>query len=358
MRLRTLHPFAALLAVLAAAGCDWVPTGLPRYDTVWEFTLLSDSVRTVDLLPDEMSVDERGFVLDGWTFDRSVRLDEVCELCTCFDGPIPELQLEPTDWRIQLPGGLFSAPLSSGIARLTLTNRMGFDLLVNEAGRVGVLRVEILNGTGPAAQVLLSSESTASFPTDSTLVVDFDLSGIELTPSLIARVSGTTPGTTCQNLSLDPEDGIDAFIELRDVIAPEARVVLQDSDLRIEPTSVELPGFVVDRLRPRESELLTSIRIGSRLPAAVELLLSVSTDPALHRTEASALTTPVELGAAPADAEARFDREFLIDVARLGDAETLHFESVNRVVGNRIVTLTGGEQVTWDVRVRATLPSR
>ena len=349
---------AALLTLLVGlAGCDLVPTELPRYDTVWEVTMVRDSVRTVDLLPDEMSVDERGFVLDGWTFDRSVRLDEVCELCTCFEGPIPELELEPTDWRVQLPGGLYSATLDGGTARLALTNRMGFDLLLSGAGRRGVLRVELVD-VGFGGGVIATRESTASFPTDSTLTVEFDLAGVRLTPNLVARISGTTPGSTCENLSLDPQDGLEAFVELEDVVTRSAQVILQDADLRIDPATLDVPDFVADRLRPGDAELVTEVRVSSSLPAAVELRVSVAKDRTLLQSEDAALTTPIDLAASVGGAPVRFARSFVLDVGDLADLDELHFESLNRVVGNPIVTLTGGEVVTWEVALRASLPSR
>ena len=348
----------ALTATLLVAicGCE-LPTSAPRFDTTWEIVVARDSVRTSDLLPEEMSLDERGFVLDSFLVEESVRLDQVCELCTCFSGPIPELELVPTDWRFRLPSGLFAAELQGGRASLELTNRMGFDLLDNGQGAVGLLRVELVDSRFQDS-VVARQDVRTSFPVDSTLVIGFDLTGIELRSTLVARVSGTTPGSTCENLSLDPSDGLDAVIRLDDVFAREALVFLSDADLFVAPRQVDLSTFVADRLRTGEADLSTHVRIESSLPAGVELNLSLADSAERLHGAAAALATPVDLPPGTASAPARFDRMFVLDVADLEAATELHFATRNTIAGNRLVTLRGGEQVRWEVSLRAVLPSR
>ncbi len=334
-----------------------MPTEVPRFDTVWEITLASDSVRTDEFLPEEMRPDPRGFAIDSFTFERSVRLDQVCELCTCFDGPIPELELVDTDWRLQLPSGLVSAEILEGRARLVLRNRLGFDLLDNGAGNRGVLRVELVD-IGFNGGVRAVQEVRDPFPSDSELEIEFDLAGIELSSNLVARIGGTTPGSSCTDLSLDPSDGLDAFIGIEEVVTAGARVVLSDADVQIDPERVELPGFIADRLRPGEAELLAGVRIRSSLPAAVELNLSVASDPEALQTSEAALRTPIELSPGSADEPTLFDREYLIDLETVEGADELHFGSENRIAGNRVVTLFGTEQVRWEIVVQATVPTR
>lgn len=342
--------------LVGISGCE-LPTSAPRFDTTWEIVVARDSVRTTDLLPDEMSLDERGFVLDSFLVEESVRLDQVCELCTCFQGPIPELELVPTEWRFQLPAGLFSAPIEGGRASLELTNRMGFDLLDNGQGVIGLLRVELVD-TRFQDSIVARQDIRSSFPVDSTLVIGFDLAGIELRSTLVARVSGTTPGSTCENLSLDPADGLDAIVRLDNIFAREAQVFLSDADLFVAPREVDLSSFVGDRLRPGEADLSTRVRIESSIPAGVELNLSLANSAGALHGPLAALTTPVDLPAGSTAAPSRFDRSFVLDVADLEGATTLHFATRNRVAGSRLVTLRGAEQVLWEVSLRAVLPSR
>jgi hypothetical protein len=64
------------------------------------------NVRTADLLPDGVRIDPRGFVIDSFSATSSIRLGDVCELCTCFDGPIPELEFSEHEWPLRLPSGM------------------------------------------------------------------------------------------------------------------------------------------------------------------------------------------------------------------------------------------------------------
>ena len=141
LRSRMSFPKLALtLLATCAAGCD-VPTSLPRWTTDWEVVAVDKNVSTADLLPAGVRAGPGGFAIDSFGVTTSIRLGEVCELCTCFDGPIPDLDITPHDWPVQLPPGLTEAQVLEGTARLVLVNEIGFDPLDDGRGGKGWLDV-------------------------------------------------------------------------------------------------------------------------------------------------------------------------------------------------------------------------
>ena len=77
-------------------------------------------------------------MIDSFSAEGEVRLRDVCELCTCFQGPIPSFQLSPHDWPVPLPAGVLSAKLESGRADVTIHNQVGFDILYDGDGHDGI----------------------------------------------------------------------------------------------------------------------------------------------------------------------------------------------------------------------------
>lgn len=359
-RRRRGAPASVLLAasgVLAAglAGCD-VPTALPRFDTVWESVLVRDSVSTADLLPDEVQVDPRGgFVVDSFTTASEVRLEDVCEFCTCFEGPIPELDIEPYDWHFQLPSRLLEAEVSEGTARVVLHNEAGFDVLDDGQGNRGFLKIAFVDTRNGG--VLDSVRVSRPFPDGDSLDVQFDLAGLTLGSSLVARVSGRTPGSGCDSVDLTLESGFRAEVRLLGVRAPAVQVVLSDADLDLPGRDVDLPEAVGERLRPGEAEVRLDVQADVRLPVDTETELSVAPRADQLFTGEAALYTPLVLPSGTEETHV-VRKIYLLDVARLHDADRLFLDTRSRILGNRIVTLHGNESVRYALTLHAEVPIR
>lgn len=355
-----MHPYAApvrtllLVASLAASGCD-LPTELPLWETEWDAVVVSDTVRTADLLPEQMSVVPDGFLLERFTSESEVTLEEVCALCTCFEGPIPPLAIAEHDWPLELPPGLVSARLRRGTADVVIHNEVGFDVLDDGEGLRGFLLVELTDRfTGEVSE---SVRVDGSFPARDSLRLSFDLTGLELSNRLVARVSGETPGSGCDDVELGPESGFRTRVTLRGILADSVRVIVSDADLSFPDREYELPGWLVDRLRPGDAELTLDVEVDTGLPTDFELELSAAASATDLFTGRAALFTPVVLPSG--DPEPRFVREsFLLDLGALRDAEHLFVASKSRILGSRIVLLDGGESVGYAARLRARIPTR
>lgn len=354
MRPLRLLPLS-LLVLGGSAACD-IPTAVPVWETEWELLLARDSVLVRDVLPPEVEIGPDGFRVASFETRDSVRLDEVCELCTCFDGPIPELSLEPQDYEFELPARLLEAPITRGTAVLELTNGLGFDLLDDGRGGRGFIRADLVDGR--TGDTLVSRTLAESFPEGSSVALVFPLDGILLHRSIVARVSGTTPGSRCEDLVLDPADGLDVRIELRDIDAPSARILVVESDLALPVRRAALPDAVSDRLRPGEADLVVELGVESSLGLPVDLELSVaSSTPALHGP-GSALTTPVRIGAGAQGSVATVARDYVVDPALLLGRDSLIVSGRTSLRQGRVVTVTGPEMLAYDVRLRARIPSR
>jgi hypothetical protein len=343
---------------LLVSACD-LPTDLPRFDTRWETVLLRDSVATGELLPDNVRLHpDGGFVVDSFSVVSEIRLQDVCELCTCFEGPIPALEITPYDWRFQLPPRVLEVPVERGTAEVTLHNETGFDVLDDGEGNRGWLDIQLVDTRSEDA--LDSVRIDTSLPHGDSTSVTFDLEDVVLGSQLVARVSGRTPGSGCDTVDLDLESGFRTEVRLRDLRAPSVRVVISDADLAVPPRTVELPEAVADRLRPGEAEVGLEVEVEPRLPVSSELTLSVARDAPLLFTDSAALYTPLVLPAAtPGAGEAPVIRKtFLLDLEGLEAAERLIVDTRSRILDNRIVTLEGGESVRYLVRVLAELPVR
>lgn len=342
-------------AALGMVGCD-IPTSLPRYDTVWELVLARDTVRVDDFLPAEMRSTPEGLVVDSFLVRDSVRLGEVCELCTCFGGPIPELDLDVQEYGFDLPGRLIEARLEEGTAVLRLTNGLGFDLLDDGLGNRGMLRAQLVDGrTGDTLVTRVVSEP---FPNGSTLTLEFPLAGILAHTSLVTRVSGSTPGSSCDDLALDPNDGLDVEVELRGVRTLAATVLVVPTDLAPPEESAALPGLVAERFGDARTDLVAELLVESTLGLPVNLDLSVAGRTLDLFSPAAALTTPVEVAGGSPQVPARLMREYVIAPELLANADSVIAGARTFLPSGGLVVVRGGEQVIYDLRLRARVPTR
>lgn len=343
------------LLLVAAAGCD-IPTSLPRWTTEWELLAVDQRISAADLLPASVRADARGFVIDSFGTVARVRLGDVCELCTCFDGPIPELTLAPHDWAVRLPPGLTEAQLRTGKARLVLVNQIGFDLLDDGRGGAGWLEVALVDRY--ADSVIERRRVTGTYPPGDSLTLEFDLVGRRLHSGLVARVSGLTPGSGACSVDLTEESGFTARVELRDVIATSVDVVVGDAALALAPRSVALPSALARRLRPGDARVALDVEVESRVPTSAELDLSVASAADALFTGSAALHTPLLLpgpsGAGAADARGLY----LLELESIPEADRLHFAARTRITGSRVVRLRGEEWLEYRLRVRAEIPTR
>lgn len=351
-------PLAVLLLLglsLGSGACD-IPTGLPDWQTSWTLVVAADTVDVDGLLPAGVSRVPGGFLVDSITTVTSVLLEDVCEFCTCFEGPIPALEITPFDWPVPLPQGISSATLTSGTARIALVNGIDFDLLDSGEGEIGHLAILLLDRR--TGGVLDSVRVEESFPPGDTLRVEFELAGLELHRDVVARVRGEIPGSGCDTVPLTPDMGIRTVVELKDVVAGQVSVVLQDADLNLPLRPLELPAALADRLRPGDARVVLDVVLESAVPVAVEGLLSVAPRVEALFTDGAALYTPLPLPPAPPGSTQRLARSFLLDLSRLEGAERLHLATRNRVQGNRTIVVTGDERFSWLVTLHAEIPIR
>lgn len=347
------HRALTSLALLALGGCD-VPTGLPSWETDWEAVVLSDTISTAGLLPDDVSLSSEGFVLERYETQDQVRLSDVCPLCTCFDGPVPPLELEPWDWPFRLPGGLRSAEVLRGTVDLVLHNEVGFDIL-KAGNETGYLQVELADRwTG---EVLESLRIERPFPPGDSLVLSMDLPAVHLSDQIVARIRGETPGSGECDVDLGPESGFRTRAVLRDVVAASVEVSVADTDLALPSREWDLPDWLLDRLRPGDAEAVLDVRVGTAFPASVEVELSAAATPALLFGGGAALFTPLVLPSGrPEPVDVR--REYLVDLEALQGADRLFVAGRTRILGDRVVTLRGDESLTYSIVLRAELPTR
>ena len=350
-----MRPAVLLLVAALPLACDF-PTEIPRYNTSWDVVVARDSVATAELLPESMRISQDGFVLDSFSGTSDIRLGEVCELCTCFEGPIPPLEIEPHDWPVRLPGGLVQATLERGRAEVAIENQVGFDLLDNGNGGLGFLAVDLTDIRD--LSVLDQIHLVEPFPPGDTLRLSFDLGGLELSPYLVARVSGSTPGSGCDDVPLTPESGFHTEVELRDVLARKVEVLVSDQALALPNHRYELPIVLTDRFRQGETQLEVEALVESSLPAEVEIVVSLAGRPEDLFTSRAALYTPVLIPAGSPDAPTTVRRVYVVQSGPLHGAEGLYTATRNRFVDRGLMELEGGESVSYQIRVRAEVPTR
>ena len=346
---------AFVLAAASLAGCDF-PTQLPRYETNWNIVAVRDSIATNDLLPEHLRSSTQGFVIDHFAAEGEVRLRDVCELCTCFEGPIPGFMISPHDWKVPLPPGVLSATLERGSARVVIHNQVGFDILNDSLGTSGFLMVDLMDTREDSLleRVFLLD----SFPPGDSIQLSFDLGGIVLSPYLVARVSGFIPGSGCQEVKLTPESGFRARVELEDVLASSVEVWVSDAALRIPDRSFALPSAVASRLRSGEANLTVEVEVGTRVPADVEIGMSAAGRRQDLFTQRAALYTPLLIpGGAPA-APTSVHKLFVVQLNPLQQADSLFLDTRNRFVVSKPMRLRGGESVSYQIRLKADVPSR
>jgi hypothetical protein len=345
----------ALLPLAVALGaCDF-PTELPRYDTRWDVVAVRDSIATADLLPEHLRVSPEGFVIDSFAVDSEVRLRDVCELCTCFQGPIPAFEITPHDWAVPLPAGVISAKLERGTARVVIHNQVGFDVLYDGDGVQGFLLVDLVDSRQDSLfQRLVVAHP---FPPGDSLALSFDLAGVALSSTLVARVSGYIPGSTCPNLTLTPESGFRTRVELEDVLASSVEVWVSEAALKLPERSFALPALVARRLRSGDAELTVEVEVGTRLPADVEIGMSAAGRREDLFTERAALYTPLLIPSGAPAAPAAVRKLYVVRMDPLHQSDSLFLHTRNRFLAPRPIVLRGGEAVSYRIRLRAELPS-
>jgi len=355
LRLLKMRPAVlCLLVAVALPACD-LPTQFPRYDTSWDVVVIRDSISTDDLLPDDLRTAPEGFVIDRYSVEGEVLLGDVCELCTCFQGPIPPLEIAPHDWRVPLPPGLISATLESGSARVTVFNQVGFDILDDGAGGRGFLAVDLTDTRD--GRVLAQAVVAQSFPPGDSVRLSFDLSGMVLSPYLVARIRGFMPGSACR-VELTAESGFRARVELDRVVASSVEVWVSDQALRLPERSFGLPSFVSSRLRPGEATLTLEVEVETRLPADVEIGVSAAGRRQDLFTGQAALYTPLVIPEGTPQLARSVRRLYVVRLDPLHDADRLYVDTRNRFLGSKPMVLRGGESVSYRVRLRAEVPSR
>lgn len=340
---------------LFLAACS-IPTSLPDWITEWQFVGVDEEITTEELLPPQVSLDDEIFEVDSILSSRTVTIGEVCELCTCFSGPIPELDITPQEFAVPLPAGLSTATLVGGAATLVLHNEMGFDLLNDGKGNQGFVEVELRNRIFGTVHDVIRVEEP--FPPNDSLRLDFDLTGLELDPFLVASVRGTTPGSACDSISLDPLDGIRADVALTGVEAAEVNIVLSDRALTFPFKEIDLPDAVSERLRPEDARVVLEVSFETSVSTEVEVLLSAAGVFEDLFTAKAALFTPIPVPAGTIEDPTVVRKLFVLDLSSVENAENLFIATRNRVTGNRRVPIRGGEEVRYRATVRAEVPSR
>jgi hypothetical protein len=175
--------------------------------------------------------------------------------------------------------------------------------------------------------------------------------------SLVARVSGRTPGSGCDTIDLSTDGGFRADVRLLGVRTPSVVVILSSADLDVAGRNVDLPDVLVDRLRPGEADVVLEVEVKGRLPVETEMLISAASHPDLLFTEEAALYTPLVLPASEVE-EVIVHETYVLDVSRIHGADQIFLDSRNRILGNAIVELDGEESASYEVTLHGRIPSR
>lgn len=338
-----------------AAACD-LPTSVPRFTTEWVIPAAGDSLGVSDLLPTGFRVTPSGFVLDSLVSTQTVRLGDVCELCTCFSGPIPAVDLTPQSWRVPVPGGLSRAVLDAGSARILIRNQAGFDLLDDGDGNRGFVLIRLKDLL--TRETLDSVSISQPLPPGDSLELNIDLSGLELTPFMVVELSGRIPGTSCDGVELDPDIGIEVEVRLENVLASSVEAVLSDAQVALAGRIVVLPSALANRLRPGEAELIVEVEASTTIPVDVEILLSVAGREEELFTPAAALVTPLLIEGGSPESPSTFRRRYILDTAALQGEDHVFVRTQSRIIGDRRVVFRGLESFSYRVTLRAELPVR
>jgi hypothetical protein len=347
--------FAVLLAVLVLSGCD-LPTQIPRYDTSWSVVAVSDSIATADLLPKDVIATPQGFQMDAFSLVSDVRLKDVCELCTCLSGEIPAFQLKPHDWPLSMPPGVSRATLAKGRASIVIYNELGFDLLDDGAGGLGFIVVDLTDTKDRS--VLDQAVVNGPFPPGDSVRLSFDLSGLVLSPELVATVYGYMPGSGCQKVKLEPESGFRVRVELEKVLASSVEVWAGDSSLRIPERDFVIPDFIAKRLRSGEAELALDVEVRTRIPADVEIGMSAAGRREDLFSGRAALYTPLLIPGGTLATASAVTKTYLVQLDPLTGASRVYLDTRNRFLKPGPLVLRGGESVSYQVRLRAQVPTR
>lgn len=337
------------------AACD-IPTELPRWQTEWNVTLVADTAGVDRLLPASVRLTADGFVMDSTANSSRVRLGDVCEVCTCFSGSLPPVEITPTDWAVPLPSGVVEARLADGTARMTLHNELSFDLLDDGKGRRGFLVVELTDSRD--GEVVRTRTLAQSFPPGDSARLEFQLSDVLLHKNLVARVRGRTPGTGCDSVSLDPESGLRADIAVRDLRADSVRSILSDAALDLRPREIDLPSDLAERLRPGDTRAVLEVDVENASRTTAEVTLSAAPRQELLFAPEASLLTPLPIPEGTPDAPGEVHKRFLLDLSDVPGATSFHLRGRTRITGDRVVAFGGSETLVYTLRLLLALPGR
>jgi len=350
--LRTLF----LAATAAAVGCD-LPLSAPVWSTEWALDLAVEDRSTAEFLPAGITTDGNGFDIEPISRSESVLLEDVCETCLCFSGPIPAIDIEPFSFSLPSPGLLSSALLDAGTATVTLINNVGFDLLSDPStGAFGLARIALVDTR--TQEVLDSVLVTDPFPPGDSINLVFDLDGIELHQNLVARFSATIPGTRCDSIPLTRESGIGTNLRVNGAHAAEVFVLVSDARLGAPIRSIDLPAVLASRIRAGDTRLILSVSVDNGVPLDVEYQVSVASLAEDLFTSRAALFAPVRVPPGSSQAPVTTERPLVVDASRLEGTSTVQVAFRARVLGSRRIRLVGSERLTVRVTLHAELPSR
>ena len=331
-----------MLALCCVAGSCEFPLSVPVWTTEWVVDLATETRTTEEFLPTGVQLLGGG----GFAFDRvdrtdEVRLENVCEACLCFRGPIPAIDLVPFSFALPLPNSFSSAELSAGQADIVLVNGVGFDLLRNERGQFGLARIDLIDTR--TSHIVDSVLSTGPFPPGDSLRFGFDLTGVELQQNLQARVRASIPGTACDSIPITRESAIGALLSVERARADEVYVRVSPASLGLPVETVDLPGFLSDRLRAGEARLILDVETDSELPVDLDLEITIATRADDLYSDQAALFAPVRINGGSPGAPVVARNPLVVDIERLAGADEVLVGARARLLGSNRVPLQGLE---------------
>jgi len=193
------------MALLGLAACD-VPTGLPKYDMVWNVPSQSTTIAVNNFLPTGVSLtpDSTAFQVSTTPTTSVITrtLGQDCPACAASDGliiPKPAYTGGGTA-TVTLPAGVSSATLVRDTLAVTLKNNLNFDPLrpsVVAGSAKGTMKIAVTGGATTLGSTTIDGAATA-FPSGSTLNVLIPLTGV------ITGTSGMVITTTLTSPLGDP----------------------------------------------------------------------------------------------------------------------------------------------------------
>jgi hypothetical protein len=233
-------------AVLAAsfAACDFLPTDLPHWNTLWIFPGQSTSVTVAELLPDGITVTPAGdafeMSLQPVTFGRS--LAEICPPCTLLHGAVvPKPAFDETFGdAITLPTDAVSAELTGGLIRITLTHNFGFDPLRPSATARGFIVISARSGTTTLARDSISGTTTA-LPSNTPVSRTLQLAPANISAPIEVSIRIVSPAG--DPVQINANARFDVTASAQQVRVGSARVRVGNRTISAAPVDLDLADF-------------------------------------------------------------------------------------------------------------------